>query len=139
MTNIKPEVLKTLRLDTLQSINQGKKRTHTFNVDFSEFDPDFVGTFKVHHPSQMERMIVGSNISQLLGGNLEVDMMTYNIATIVATLDVVVDERPMWFNPYSDTLDYEIMESVYLEYTKWLGSFRIKPKAVQPTGDSEDQ
>lgn len=138
MAEIRPEVLKTLRLDTLNKINQGNKRTHTFNVDFSDVDPTFVGTFTVHHPSQMERLTVGATVSNLLGGNLNVDTMTYNIATIVATLDVVLDNSPEWFNPYSDSLDYEILEKVYLEYSDWLYSFRRKPEPVQPTEDSEN-
>lgn len=139
MPNIQPEVLKTLRSDTLHSINRGKKRTHSFNVDFSEFNPDFVGKFTVHHPSQMERMQVGALKSQLLGGNLNVDTITDNIATIVSTLDVVLDESPTWFNPFSDELDYEVLESVYLEYLKWLNSFRRERDNLSNGGDSKDK
>lgn len=139
MANIKPEVLKTLRLDTLQKINQGNRRTHTFQVDFSEVNENFVGSFTVHHPSQMERMYVGSIKSQLLGGNLQVDLMTDNIATIVATLDVVIDSKPEWFNPYSSEIDYDILEAVFLEYTGWLNSFRKRPTDIKPKGDSTDK
>ena len=139
MSNIKPEVLKTLRMDSLNAITQGKKRTHTFEVDFSEIDPKFVGKFTVHHPSQMERMQVGATKSALLGGNLVVDTMTDNIATIVSTLDVVLDDAPDWFNPFSDDLDYNIMEAVFLEYTTWLNSFRRKDKSVTDDGDSKDK
>src|SRR6185312_12160675 len=138
MTNIQPETLKTLRLDALGQINQGKKRKHSFNVDFSEINPDFVGRFVVHHPSQMERLQIGVIISQLLGGTLNVDTMTYNIDMIVATLDTVVEESPNWFNPHRDDLDYDILESVYLEYTNWLNSFRKNTKGVRPEGDSTD-
>lgn len=139
MTNTNPELLKTLRLDTLNQINQGTKRTHRFNVDYSDVNPEFVGSFKLHHPSQMEKLVIGSNVSRLLGGNLDVDTMTYNIATIIATLDVVIDERPDWFNPYSDTLDYDILENVFLEYMNWLNSFRRKPKQDELEGNSEDR
>lgn len=138
MSNIQPEVLKTLRSNALQKINQGKRRTHTFNVDFSDINPKFVGRFTVHYPSQMERLQIGALKSQLLGGNLNVDTLTDNIATIISTLDVVLDDHPDWFDPFSDELDYDIMEAVYLEYIQWVNSFRKRDRASQPQGDSQN-
>jgi hypothetical protein len=139
MAEIKPEVLKTLRPeDTLQKINQGKRRTYTFKVDFSEIDERFVGTFTVHHPSQMERLQVGVLKAQLLGGVVPLDTMTDNIATIVATLDVVLDEKPDWFDVFDDRLDYEILEAVYIEYINWVNSFRKRTRAESNKGNSEN-
>lgn len=135
---IKQETLKTLRSNTLQGVNQGKKRIHSFNVDFSDVDPKFTGTFVVHHPSQMERLQIGVIKSSLLGGNLEVDLLTDNIATIISTLEVVLEERPDWFDPFSDDLDYEVMEAVYLEYTQWMNTFRKQRSRSGHEGDSKD-
>jgi hypothetical protein len=139
MTEIKPEVLKTLRSeDTLLKIKQGKRRTHTFKVDFSEINEKFVGTFTVHHPSQMERLQVGVLKAQLLGGVAPLDVMTDNIATIISTLDVVLDDKPDWFDVFDDELDYEILEAVYLEYINWVNSFRKGTGTESNKGTSEN-
>ena len=139
MADIKPEVLKTLRSeDTLLKIKQGKRRTHTFKVDFSEINEKFVGTFTVHHPSQMERLQVGVLKAQLLGGVAPLDVMTDNIATIISTLDVVLDDKPDWFDVFDDELDYEILEAVYLEYINWVNSFRKGTGTESNKGTSEN-
>ena len=143
MAEIKPEVLKTLRVEsTLQKINQGKRRTHRFDVDFSEYNEKFVGKFQLHHPSNMERLNMGVVKSQLLGGNFNVDIMTDNIATIISTLDCVIDEKPDWFDVYDDELDYDIIEEVYKEYINWKSSFRkrdIKPNNETNSTDGESE
>jgi len=139
MSDIQPQVLKTLRTDdVLQSINQGKRRTYTFKVDFSEISENFVGEFTVHHPSQMERLQVGVIKAQLLGGVQPLDVLTDNIAQIISTLDVVIDKKPDWFDPFSDDLDYEVLEAVYLEYMKWVDSFRLSNKPNRDDGDSKE-
>lgn len=137
MSEIKPEVLKTLRSDVLGKVNQGSNLTYAFNVDFTDINPTFIGKFIVHRPSQMQRMQIGVTKSVLLGGNLNVDTMTDNIAHIIATLDNVLDHKPDWFNVFDPMLDYDILESVYLEYTKWMDTFRRGGKNSQPIGGSE--
>ncbi|MDP4224904.1 MAG: hypothetical protein Q8910_00845 [Bacteroidota bacterium] len=138
MSNIQPEVLKTLRSNTLRKVNQGNKRTHSFKVDFSDINEEFTGRFTFHYPSQMEVMQAGVVKSALLGGNLSVDMTTDNIATIVSTLDTVLDEFPEWFNVFDPDIEYEISESIFLEYVNWRDSFRKRPKDSKPSGDSQD-
>lgn len=133
--NHNTEVLKTLS-NGLHAVNSGTRTTHKFDVDYTEYDPRFKGRFIVHRPSAMEQMRMGVIKSQLLGGVLPVDMMTDNLATIISSLDVVIDEKPDWFNPYSEGLDYEILESVYLEYTEWYNSFRDKVRADRNKRDS---
>jgi hypothetical protein len=138
MSEIQPQVLKTLRPDAvLQKINQGNRRTHTFNVDYQEIDKKFVGSFTVIHPSQMERLQVGVIKSQLLGGVVPLDTMTDNIAQIIATLDVVVKSKPEWFNVFDDKLEYEILEAVYIEYIDWVNSFRRRVETDTDKGNSE--
>jgi hypothetical protein len=138
MAEIQPHVLKTLRPDeTLQKVNQGKRRTYTFQVDFHEYNPKFVGSFVVHHPSQMERLQVGVIKAQLLGGVVPLDTMTDNIAQIISTLDVVIDSKPAWFDVFDDELDYDILEAVYLEYINWVNTFRRRTEAESDKGNSE--
>lgn len=128
------EPLKTLRSRNLAEVNKGKRRTHTFRVDFTDINPDFVGTLTVHHPTQLERIQIGITKANLLGGLTNVDVMTDNIAHVISTLDVVLDDKPQWFDIDSDELDYEILESVFLEYVEWMNSFRRKantPDAIE--------
>jgi hypothetical protein len=140
MANTKPEVLKTLTSErTLQKVNQGKRRTLVIPLDFSEIDEKFVGKYQVHHPSQMERLQVGVIKSQLLGGIVPLDTMTDNIATIIATLDVVTDEKPDWFDVYDDEFDYDIMEAVFMEYMEWVNSFRKGTGKDTDKGTSENK
>ena len=139
MSSIKPETLKILSSDSLNKINRGSKRTHAFNVDFIEYHENFVGRFQVHYPSQFERLQMGVLKSNLLGGNLQVDVLTDNLAQIIATLDTVLDEKPDWFDIENPDLQYEIMEAVYLEYENWVDSFRRSVKKNADTGDSQDQ
>lgn len=117
-------------------ILQGKKRTHTVQLDFTHINPEYVGTFKFHHPTLMERMQIGVLKSQLLNGlEGKVDILTDNIAHMAATLEYVLDEKPEWFN--ADTLyDYEILETVYDEYIKWINTFRKKSGGDNNEGDS---
>lgn len=139
MSNIKSEVLKTLRSEALAKINLGKKRIHSFLVDYTDIDPEFTGKITVHYPSQIERMQIGVIRSTLLGGNLDVDTVTFNIAHITATLEVVLDGKPDWFDISNPYLEYEILLAVYDEYDKWVSSFR-KPAKTEPiTGDSGNE
>ena len=137
MSNVQPEALKTLKSNTLNKINLGKRRTHTFNVDFSDIDPEFVGKFTLHYPSQIERLQIGVTKSALLGGNLNVDTRTDDIAHIIATLDVVTDVSPSWFDVTDDRVAYDILESVFIEYMNWVDSFRKRPEASNDTGSSQ--
>lgn len=138
MSNVQPEVLKTLRSNTLNKINLGKRRTHTFNVDFSDIDSEFVGKFTLHYPSQIERLQIGVTKSALLGGNVNVDTRTDDIAHIIATLDIVSDVIPQWFDVNDDRISYEILETIFIEYMNWVDSFRKRPEPSNSTGDSQD-
>lgn len=119
MSNTETQVLRILN-----GVNQGTKRTHTFTVDFTEYGEKFKGKFTVHHPSQMERMRIGILQSQLTGGVVPTDVRTDNLVHIISTLDIVLDEKPEWFDIYSEELEYEMMVAVYKEYVNWMASFR---------------
>jgi len=118
-------------------VQQGKKRVHSKQMDFTQYDAEYVGTFKFHHPSVMERMQIGVLKAQMLQG-LEgrVDVITDNIAHMSSTLEVVMEENPTWF-VLSDISDYEILDGVYEEYVQWYNSFRKPNKKTENAGDSE--
>jgi hypothetical protein len=125
-------------LRMLHGVNQGVKRTHSFDVDFTEqYGEKFKGRFTVHHPSQMERMRIGILQSQLTGGYAPMDDRTDNLVLMIATLDTVLDTKPAWFDVTSDDVEYEMILEVFLEYRKWMDSFRKPTKPVDNTGTSE--
>lgn len=136
--NIQPEVLRTLRSDALHKVNQGKRRTHAFNVDFTEYNPEFHGKFIVHYPTQLERLRIGVTKSELLGGHT-VDVTTDNIAHITATLDTILDMKPDWFDMDNEELDYNMLEAIYMEYLNWANSFRTFVGTSTNKGDSTDR
>lgn len=125
-------------LKNLHRINMGKKATNTFTMDFSDINPEYVGSFTVHHPSQMEQLQVGILTSVLLDGKgTTVDVMTNNTALVIANLEVVLDVHPTWFDVYSDNIDYGMMEKVYLVYLSWMKTFRDKSKTSVISEDSQ--
>lgn len=135
--NIKTDTpLKTLRRNSLSNVMAGKHFTHTFRVDFSEIDESFVGTFTVHIPTQLEKLQIGRTKSLLLGGMEAVDVMTDNIAHILATLDVILDASPDWFDIDDPTIDYTLCETIYTEYIEWYSTFRNRNKPSNNEGNS---
>jgi hypothetical protein len=129
--------LRTLRLENLQKITQGKRRTLDIPVDFSHIKEEFVGSFTVHYPSQMEKIQIGVIKSELLQGNMMIDTETDNTVSAIATLEVVLDKYPDWFNPYDPDVEYEILEHLLIEYLKWVRTFREEREARRRAkGDS---
>ncbi|MNW28256.1 hypothetical protein D3C74_50780 [compost metagenome] len=122
-----------------QQVQAGNKRTHTVQIDLSHIDPEYVGTFKFHHPTIIERMQVGVAKSQMLGG-LEgrVDTITDNIAHMAAMLGAVLDSHPTWFD-VNNVYDYEVLDRVYDEYVQWYNSFRRPRETPNDAGDSQGQ
>lgn len=128
-------------LRILHGVNQGTRRTHTFDIDLTkEYGDKFKGRFTVHHPSQMERLRIGVLQSQLTGGIPPMDNRTDNLVYMIATLDTVLDVKPDWFDVYSDDVEYEMLLAVHMEYLKWYDSFRKRPESVnnkETSGNTE--
>lgn len=136
MDNIKQEKLKVLRSGALNQINQGCRRQHSFDTDYTDINPAFKGRFTVHHPTQMERLRMGVLKASLLGNQM-VDVQTENLAIVISTLDTVLDEKPDWFDMDTEDLSYDIMEAVYMEYLDWVNSFRGNNNKPTTGQDSE--
>ena len=124
-------------LKVLQGVQEGKKRTHKFHLDFTEdYGDEFEGWFTVHHPTQLENLRIGLLQSQITGGIPPMDQRTDNLVLILATLDVVLDDKPTWFDASNPDLEYEMLETVYLEYLKWVDNFRKSRKRVNDGADN---
>lgn len=120
-----------------QQVQAGKKRIHVADIDLTHIDPEYIGKFKFHHPTVLERMQIGVLKSQLLQGmEGRVDVLTDNIAHMSATLEVVIDSAPDWFN-VNNIYDYEVLDAVYEEYIKWYNSFRTRNQQSDNEGDSQ--
>ena len=87
----------------------------------------------------MERLNIGRISSVLRGGDDSLDTRSYNIATIIATLEVLLDEKPEWFDVFDPEIEYEILEEIYAQYLNFLATFRNRAKGSEPTGDSENK
>jgi hypothetical protein len=116
-------------------IQQGKGRTKDFDINLTEIDEKYVGRFKVHHPSIIDKMNIGVLKTKMLQG-LAVDVVTDNIAHMTATLTFVLDDFPEWFK-VNEIYDYEVLEAVYDEYAEWYNSFRKPSGNADDKGDSE--
>lgn len=124
--------------DLVVGIQQGRRRTHAVEIDLSHIDPEYVGTFKFHHPSLMEKVEIGTIKAQLLKGLPQgsIDVIADNIAHMTATLQVVLDVYPKWFTlDLNQMYDYEILDTVYEEYAKWYNSFRSASQKSDDQGD----
>jgi len=140
MAQVNQDALKTLKqTSALQQVNQGKRRTLSIPLNYTHIDETFVGDVVVHHPSMMEKLQVGVTRAQLLGGVVPLDTMTDNLSQIIATLDVVIDSKPGWFDIFSDTVEYEILEDVYVQYMNWVNAFRNNTRRDTDKGTSEDK
>jgi hypothetical protein len=116
-------------------IAEGSNRTKDFSIDLSDIDPKYVGKFKVHHPTVIDKMNIGVMKTKMLQ-NLQVDIITDNIAHMTATLTFVLDVFPDWFK-VNEIYDYEVLEAVYDEYAEWYNSFRKPSANADDKGNSE--
>jgi hypothetical protein len=111
-------------------ILESAKKTTEIRVE------DLVLTVK--YPSMMETARIGVTRAKLLDGadNKSMDTFTDNLCYMLATLSVVTIKAPKDWNVFT-LEDYEVLESLYEQYTQWVNSFR-KPAEVSPNeGDSQ--
>jgi len=103
------------------SVALGASRQFEFEVEHEGAR----GRFTFHRPTMKERLTIGvleaTNLGQV--NRMSVDIITRNIAHIMATFSVVLDDRPAWFN--LDVIDdYDLLEKVYLKYEEVVNPFR---------------
>lgn len=107
--------------------------TYTFAIDFTApSGENFKGSFIVHRPTVGERIKIGVSEARELGGLINVDWQTSNLARIVSTLDVVIDKAPTWWKP-NDILELEVLQEVYDKYVDYLQTFQRKPEQTSET------
>lgn len=110
-----------------QSKKPDLQNVFTFSIDVKvQSGERFEGTFTVHRPTIGEMIKIGNNEARELEGLNNVDMMTNGLARMVATLDVVIDKKPLWWKP-RELRDLEVIQEVYQKYIDFLAEFQRKP------------
>jgi hypothetical protein len=108
--------------------------THTFNVSHIDGQGnEWSGSFTVHRPNMGEVMKIGVKEAADLGGMSNVDILTGNLAHMIATLEVVVDTHPEWWKP-RELHEMEVLRIVFDQYIDYLRKFQARP---QPEGNSQ--
>lgn len=110
-----------------QGIMAGSALTHSKELDFTHLGDNLKGTFVFKRPTVLEQMNIGVLKNEMLQGQPEQthDVYSANIAHMTATLTFVLKNFPEWFR-INEIYDYEILDTVYEEYAKWLDTFRQK-------------
>ena len=105
-----------------QQVFLGKKVQHTFSVDHTSSEgKKYEGQFTIHRPTIGEKIRIGT-LDARFREELSVDTYTGNLCHMLATLIVVIDNSPAWWD-YQQLFDYEMLEKVYLEYVRWVNQF----------------
>ena len=97
------------------------QRRTTIVVDMNGYSGEFV----LKYPSLKDKMDIGILRSKLTGGvpTQQLDVVTDNIAYMAATLIIVTVSAPDWFD-IEIMEDYNVLDYIFTEYTKWTNSFR---------------
>lgn len=102
--------------------------SYTFELDMKvPSGEEFKGTFTYHRPTIGERIRIGVLEAQKLGGLVNVDVFTSQLAHMVATLEVIIDKAPVWWKP-EELRDMEVLQMVFQDYLNRLQTFQGKAK-----------
>lgn len=113
----------------------GKEYTYEFDVEYTNPQgKTFRGTFSVHRPTIGEKIKIGVLDSKIRGG-AEVDVYTQNLSYMLATLMVVVDESPKWFQP-GKVYEFDLLAAVFKPYIEWENNF-FRDNSEQAPGSEE--
>jgi len=109
--------------------NVDLRNTHTFKIDMKlPSGEEFSGKFTIHRPTIGERINIGIIEAQRLGGLVNIDNFVSGLTHMVATLEVIVDDHPIWWKP-QELHDVEVINEVYNKYIEYLNTFSGKPKS----------
>jgi hypothetical protein len=110
------------------------RNTHTFKIDMkAPSGEEFAGSFTIHRPTIGERINIGITEAQRLGGLSNIDLYTGGLAHMVATLEIIVDDSPIWWKP-QELHDVEVITEVYNKYIEYLNTFSGKPGSESGSG-----
>ena len=118
--------------------NKDLTNSFTFTLDLKVASgEEYKGTFTVHRPTIGERIKIGVLEAAELGGMANVDVQTSNLAHMIATFDVVIDNPPTWWKP-RDLRDLEVAQAVWDKYQDYLKQFQGRPQS-QKVGEGTSE
>lgn len=116
--------------------NMDLRNTCTFRIEKTlPTGEEFSGTFTIHRPTIGERINIGILEAQRLVGMANVDMYTGGLVHMVATLETIIDDAPVWWKP-QEMRDVEVVTEVYNKYIDFLNTFQGKPKLESGSGEN---
>lgn len=109
----------------------GSRKTKVVSVDCTDINEGYIGKFKFHYPSLVERVKMGTDQANMLNGlpRESIDNMTNDIAYASSILMNVIDYCPDWFK-LNQIGDPEVLFRVFKAYADWVDSFRQQPKQI---------
>lgn len=112
-------------LGVLTGIIDRESRTYTFEHTLSMLGESRTGTFKAKYMGIGARLRIGTLRAKLLDGApaASVDVVTDDLAYMVAYLSVALTKQPEWFN-YDDIDDIDDLKSLYMEVYEFIQRFR---------------
>jgi hypothetical protein len=97
--------------------------THSFDVNITIANGEILqGTFNIHRPTMAEKIQIGVLEAREIGGMSNVDVLTSNLARMIATFDTVIDTSPKWWKP-RELHDMEVMQAVWDKIDDYLRKF----------------
>lgn len=131
------EVTKAVKKAT-QIITDKEARTCTFTKNYRVHGKNKTGTFVFKYPSLMDRTQIGIARAKMLDGASEksLDQVTSDLSYMIAYIGHLCIKQPAWFN-LGIIEEYEIIEDLFTEVTKWVRSFRRELETSEDAGHSD--
>lgn len=127
------------KLDVLAGVIDRDSKTYSFEKKLSVNGEEKTGAFTAKYMGIGARLRMGSLRAKLLDGapTQSVDMVTDDIAFMMAYLTVTLIKTPTWFN-LEQIDDYDDLRDLYTEVFNFMRSFRGKNEQSADAGSGED-
>lgn len=128
--------------EAANEVSQGDKAKNTVSINYTSDEGNlYEGKIIFKRPNVMETLKMGGRKTQILQQSGVVDRELADdgimqMATMIATLETVVEKCPEWFIDIEAITDADIIYHVYGEYLLWDFSFRKAGKGTED-GDSK--
>ena len=118
---------KNTELDILTGVIDPESKTYSFEKTISVQGEKLTGTFTAKYMGITARLRLGTLRAKLLDGapNQSIDILTDDIAYMIAYLTVSLVKVPKWWN-YDNLDDIEDLRAMYDEVNAFMRSFRDK-------------
>lgn len=125
------------QVNILSGILNNETKTYTFEKTLSVGGQQKSGSFTAKYMGVGARLKLGSLRAKLLDGapTQSLDVLTDDIAYMIAYLTVALTDTPSWFN-YDDLDNISDLRGLYMEVYNFVNSFRGQNAKNSDVGDS---